>query len=587
LPPRAKFVRAVLVVLGVAGLAGWCGAALADSRAGSAPPAVAASSAAGSLDVSHGAVAAEHRLASQAGLEVLRGGGNAVDAAVAAALAAGVVNPSSSGLGGGGFLVMWNAAEAKARTLDFREAAPRSATAAMYLRPDGSLDAEASRSGGRAVAVPGEPRGLAYALARFGRLSLARVAAPAIRLARDGFVVEPYLAGALLGQRDRIAADPELSAVFLHADGSATASGERLRRPDLAATLERLARDGAEPFYVGDIGADIVAAVNACDGSLSPADLAAYRPVERTPVVSGYRGLRVIGMPPPSSGGGIIGEALEVLEAYDLATIGRGSVTWLHLLGETCKAVFADRAAVYGDPAFTRVPLARLLSAPHASAIRVRLRAAAAVPSSVFGQPAAAAGDGGTSHISVIDVDGNAAALTTSINGAFGAALSVPGRDLLLNNTMDDFSAGAGTANAYGLAAGPANAIAPGKRPLSRMAPTIVLDHGRVRLVVGASGGPVIVTSTLQTLTGVIDFGQDVAAAVASPRVHHQWLPETLFVEDTVPDGDEAALARLGHRVAALTTKSSVQAVEVVRDKDSRRLRAASDPRKGGAPAGY
>ncbi len=566
-----------------------CGAALADAPAQSGPSLAATepATAAALLDVSRGAVAAEHRLASQAGLEILQTGGNAVDAAVAAALVTGVVNPSSSGLGGGGFLVLWNRAEAKTHTVDFRETAPQSADAEMYLKADGSVDTEAARTGGKAVAVPGEPRGLAYALAHFGRLSLARVAAPAIALARKGFVIEPYLAAALENQRERIAADPALSAVFLHADGSVFHAGETLVRPDLAATLEVLAREGSDPFYVGDIAAGIVAAVGARGGTLSAADLARYRPLERTAVVTRYRNFSVIGMPPPSSGGGVIGEALEVLKAYDIATIGSDSVTWLHLLGETSKAVFADRAACYGDPAFTRVALSGLLAPSHALAIRSRLRAAAAVPSNVFGELAATANDGGTSHISVIDADGNAAALTTSINTSFGAAVSVAGRDLLLNSTMDDFSARPGAANTYGLVAGRANAIAPGKRPLSSMSPTIVLERGRVRLVVGASGGPVIVTSTLQALVGVLDFGQDVATAVSAPRVHHQWLPETLFVEDAVPDGDKAGLLRLGHRLAPQTARSSVQAVEVILENGVRHVRAASDPRKGGAPAGY
>ncbi|MBI5504249.1 MAG: gamma-glutamyltransferase [Deltaproteobacteria bacterium] len=567
----------------------WCSASRADSTAGSRAqaPQASAPAAAALLDVAHAAVAAEHRLASQAGVEILRAGGNAVDAAVAAALASGVVNPVSSGLGGGGFLVLWNAAEARAHTLDFRETAPRAASPAMYLRADGSVDTEASRTGGRAVAVPGEPRGLAWALAHFGRLSRARVAAPAIRLARDGFTVESHLASMLAKERDRIAADPALAAVFLHAGGSAVGAGETLRRPDLAATLELFAREGGEPFHVGPLAADIVAAVSARGGSLTLEDLAGWRPLERTAVITSYRGLRVIGMPPPSSGGGVVAEALEVLEAYDLGALGPGGVTWLHLLGETCKAVFADRAALYGDPAFTPIPLRRLLAPPHAIAIRSRLRAATAVPSSIFGELAAAPDDSGTSHVSVIDADGNAAALTTSINTAFGAAVSVPGRDLLLNNTMDDFAARPGVANAFGIVGSRANQIAPGKRPLSSMSPTIVVEGGRVRLVVGASGGPVIITSTLQALVDVIDFGQDVAAAVSAPRVHHQWLPETLFVEEAVPAGDKTSLAKLGHRIAALTGKSSVQAVEVTRPGGRRRVRAASDPRKGGAPAGY
>jgi gamma-glutamyltranspeptidase/glutathione hydrolase len=576
------------------------------------------------VEARRGAVAAEHRLASEAGVEMLRRGGNAVDAAAAAALATGVVNPSSSGIGGGGFMVLWDASRGRATTIDFRESAPRRAREDMFVRADGSLDAEGSKTGPLAVGVPGELRGLALALARHGRLSFADVVQPAIRIAREGFAIEAHLAAQIASGRDRLAADPELARVFLHEDGSPRPEGEVLRRPALAATLERLAEVGVEDFYEGEIAVDIVRATSGARGgghaldagdagsgsrergaldasdnasaasgsggrgpALDAADLAAYRPIEREPLRIRYRGRTILAMAPPSSGGGVLGEVLGVLGAYDLETIGRDGATWPHLLADTLKAAFADRATWYGDPAFTAVPLTRLLGAKHLDGLRSRLRASRAVPSAEFAPRPAAADDAGTSHISVVDADGNAASLTTSVNTGFGAGLAVPGRDIVLNNTMDDFAAQPGKPNAFGLVGSGANAIAAGKRPLSSMTPVIVLEGGRVRLVAGASGGPLIITSTLQTLVGVIDFGLDARQAVEAPRIHHQWMPEVLMVEEAVPAATKASLKRLGHKVVPLPPRASVQAVQVTGTGAARRLQATSDPRKGGLPAGW
>ncbi|MFN2378417.1 MAG: gamma-glutamyltransferase, partial [Candidatus Binatia bacterium] len=326
---------------------------------------------------------------------------------------------------------------------------------------------------------------------------------------------------------------------------------------------------------------------NAAATPADAADLAAYRPLERDPLVIDYRGRRILAMAPPSSGGGVLAEILGVLSAFDLARTGRDGPTWPHLLADTMKAAFADRATFYGDPAFTKMPLARLTSAGHAAAIRAKLDHQRAVPSAAFAPAAEAAIDAGTSHISVVDADGNAAALTTSVNTGFGAGLSVPGRDIVLNNTMDDFSAQPGKPNAFDLVGSHANAIAPGKRPLSSMTPVIVLEGGEVELVAGASGGPLIITSTLQTLVGVVDFGLTVDDAVAAPRLHHQWIPEVLLIEEGFPEKTAATLSRIGHRVVPMPAKASVQAVEVRGHGSRRTLHATSDPRKGGLPAGY
>ncbi len=515
----------------------------------------------------------------------MRAGGNAVDAAAAASLVIGVVNPSSAGLGGGGFMVIYSSADARAHAIDYREQAPAAAGRDMYLH-NGRLDTTASRRGGLAVAVPGEAAGLALAVERFGSLPLSKVAAPAIRLAAEGFPIGEHLASQITALRRELEAQPELAGVFLDPEGRPLEAGTIVRRPHLAATLRRFADEGAAPFYRGDIATETAAAVRAAGGVLAASDLAAYRPVERLPVVVDYHRWRVIGMPPPSSGGGVLGEALGILAAYRLADFEHNSATYLHLLAETLKAVFADRARYYGDADFVRVPLGRLLSPAHAAELRARLQAARALPSTAYG-PTMPPDDAGTSHISVIDGRGNAVACTTSVNTAFGSLVVVPDRGVILNNTMDDFSLRPGVPNVYGLVGSEANAIAAGKRPLSSMSPTIVLDGATPRLVVGASGGPRIISATLQVVLDVLDFGFDVERAVAAPRIHHQWLPDRLGVEPDIADGVRASLARRGHRITRLVHGAAVQAVEMLRTKEGRVVRAASDPRKGGVAAAY
>jgi gamma-glutamyltranspeptidase/glutathione hydrolase len=534
----------------------------------------------------NGAVAAEHELASQAGVELLRAGGNAVDAAAAAVLASGVVNPSSSGIGGGGFMVIYSATDSRAHTIDFRECAPRAAGRDVYVR-DGKADAAASRRGGLAVAVPGEIAGLALALERFGTKSFAEIVAPAIRLARDGFVVEEHLAGMVASRRDRFRADSELAKTFLHgADEAPYKAGELLKRPALARTLELLAVEGPAAFYRGALATDVATAVRAAGGILDAEDLSAYRPILRSPVIVSYGRYKIVGVAPPSSGGGVIAEVLNVLGPYRPRDLEIDSSTYLHVLAESLKAGFADRALWYGDPDFVRVPLERLLSPAHASGIRARIRALTVVPPETYGR-ALQAVDAGTAHVSVIDGAGNAVAITSSVNTPFGALIAVPGRDIVLNNTMDDFSIQPGAPNAYGLVGGEANAIAAGKRPLSSMAPTIVLADGAVRLVAGASGGPRIISATLQVMLDVLEFSMAVGPAVKAPRIHHQWMPDVLEVEAGIPASVRASLARKGHRIETLVRGAAVQAVEVVNDREGKLLRAASDPRRGGKAVAY
>ena len=526
----------------------------------------------------HGAVAAEHRLAAEAGIEMLKAGGNAVDAAVATAFASGVVNPTSSGIGGGGFLLTFTSAERKARAFDFRERAPEQASRDMYVR-DGRIDPELSLKGALAVAVPGEVRGLAEALKTLGTLPLARVLEPAIRLADGGFPVGAHLASVLAKSREAIRTRPDLAAIYLKPDGAPWAEGERLVNRDLAKTLRAIATDGPEVFYSGEIGRRLVETIRAGGGILTARDLVSYRPVWREPLSVTYRGHEVIGFPPPSSGGGVVLEILNVLSGFPADLWRARSAQALHVYAEASKLAFADRARDYGDPDFVKVPLDRLLSREHADELRKRI--------SLERAPASASGadrkKGGTSHLSVIDGAGNAAALTTTINTAFGSMVVVPGTGIVLNNEMDDFSVAPGVANVYGLIGTEANSIRAGKRPLSSMAPTIVRRDGKVVLVAGASGGPHIISSTLQTLLDVIDGGRAVDQAIGAPRVHHQWVPDILFVERGLDATARADLERRGHRVAEAGEIGAVQAVAVSPEG----VVGVADPRKGGGAAAW
>jgi len=524
----------------------------------------------------HGMVAADHELASAAGVEILRRGGNAVDAAAATAFAVGVVNPTSCGIGGGGFLLAYFPATGRAVALDYRERAPAAATRDMFVR-DGKAVPQLSRVDGLAVAVPGEVAGLADAVRRYGRLPLATVLEPAIRLARDGFPIGRHLAEEIRENREAIQGHPALAAIFLRADGSPRPEGELLRRPALARTLETIATEGPRAFYHGAVAADVVAATQAAGGILTLDDLARYRPKERRPVRGRFHGRTVLSMPPPSSGGGVLLEILHIIDRDDLAALGPNSPTTLHLLTEAMKHAFADRAAFYGDPDFVHVPLLRLLSPGYASAMRDSVSAATTFGRDFYGAHAAAP-DSGTSHLSVIDADGNAVSCTTTINTAFGSMVVAPQSGVILNNEMDDFAAQPGVPNVFGLIGAEANAVAADKRPLSSMAPTIVLDHGRPELIVGASGGPVIITATLQTLLNAIVFGYDAAGAVAAPRIHHQWVPDVLAVEPGIAPLTREALARLGHRQREVPELAAVQAILVT----PAGYDGASDPRKGG-----
>ena len=537
---------------------------------------------AGALTGTHGMIAAEHRLASQAGLRILQEGGNAVDAAVATALAVGVVNPTSCGIGGGGFMLIYDHATRRVAALDYRETAPGAASRDMFVR-NGTAVPELSLHSGLAVATPGEIAGLFAALRRHGSKPFAEVAAPAIALARDGFAIEQHLADSIARNADLIRARPALAALLFHPDGTPLRVGDTLRQPRLADTIEAIAAQGPRAFYDGPTATAIADAVQAAGGVLTRRDLAAYRPVWRQPVSAPFDGYTFFGMPPPSSGGGVMIEALNILRADDLRALEHNSATYLHLLAEALQFAFADRAAFYGDPDLVRVPLATLLSPARGRERRARISAPTTFSPRWYGSQATAS-DAGTSHLSVVDAAGNAVACTTSVNTAFGSMVVGGDSGVILNDTMDDFSAQPGVPNVFGLVGSEANAIAPGKRPLSSMSPTIVTRAGGVAAVAGGSGGPFIITGTLQVLLNALVFGQDAEQAVAAPRLHHQWSPQVLMVEPGIDAGRRAALARLGHRVADAPMAASVQ---LVRRAPDGALDGAADPRKGGKAAGW
>lgn len=523
----------------------------------------------------HAAVAADHPVASQIGVDILQRGGNAVDAAVATALVLGVVNPFASGIGGGGFAVVRFADGSAPVALDFREVAPARASVDMFQPVEG--ETPSSTLGGLAVAVPGEAMGLWTLHDAWGDLPWAAVVEPALALARDGFP-----AGQLLVQRLQQSPHLEAHASFFSAwmpEGHLPAEGDRITLHDYSRFLELYQAIGAEAFYTGEVAHDLVRSVNASGGILTLDDLADYQAQWREPLRFSWRDLNIITMPPVSSGGVVLQQVLGVLG--DDAPPGLWSSTALfHRLCLLFGFAFADRALLLGDPAFVDLQLEPMLGDERLAEIREALDSPHALPTEAFGVLAAPLQDDGTSHISVVDEDGMAVALTTTINTAFGAHLRTSDFGIVLNNEMDDFSASPGVPNAFGLVGSFANRIEPGKRPLSSMTPTIVERDGQLQGVVGASGGPQIITGTLSVLLQLEWFGTTTDAAVRAPRMHFQWLPRTVFLEDSASEAD---LSALGWPTQQVSFGSAVQAIW----RYDGRWSAASDPRKYGIAAGY
>lgn len=510
-----------------------------------AQPGVAASPAA--VKAQHGMVVTAHRLVSEVGVDVLRKGGNAIDAAVAVGYALAVVYPSAGNIGGGGFMTI-RLKDGRTSFLDFRERAPQAASKDMYLDAAGNVVPGRSTAGYLAVGVPGSVLGFETALTRFGTRPRAELMAPAVRLAREGFVIEDGDADTFAGGAKKLAKDPAAASIFLK-DGKSPLPGDRLVQPDLADSLALIADKGPDAFYKGPIAEKIVRASAAKGGILATADFAAYKVRELAPVTCSYRGYDIISSPPPSSGGVILCEILNVLEGYPLAHLGPGSAETVHYMVEAMRYAYADRNAALGDPAFVENPVAKLLDKTYAASIRAAIAPFRAGKSEDV-KPLALAESHETTHYSIVDDAGNAVSVTYTLNGSFGAGVVADGTGILLNNEMDDFTSKPGVANLYGLVQGEANAVAPGKTPLSSMSPTIVTRDGKLFMVIGSPGGARIITITLEAILNVIDHGMSISEAIDAPRIHHQWLPDKVFIEPFALSRDtEKLLAEMGHDV--------------------------------------
>jgi gamma-glutamyltranspeptidase/glutathione hydrolase len=534
-----------------------------------------------------GMVAGPERYASLIGLEILKAGGNAVDAAVAVAFALAVTQPDAGNLGGGGFMLVHLAQRNETVAIDYRETAPAAIHRDSFLDDKGDADPRKSRDSGLAVGVPGTVAGLALALDRYGsgRFTLAQLIEPAIRLARDGIEIEGDVADTLPRSAERLGRWPSTRKIFFDADGRILGRGNRLVQLDLADTLERIAREGPRAFYEGPIAEMTIAAVRESGGVMSLDDLKRYRPAVRAPVRGSYRGYDIASMSPPSSGGVHIIELLNILDAYPLGTLGAGTPETLHRMIEAMKLAYADRAVFLGDPDFVRVPVARLTSKEYAAERRAAIDLERAKPARDIRAGDAPPPEGKhTAHFSVVDRFGNAVANTYTLNFNYGLGLVVDGAGFLLNNELDDFAAKPGVPNAFGLIGGDANAPAPAKRPLSSMSPTIVFRDGKPFLVTGSPGGSRIITTVLQVILNVIDHQMPLGDALAAPRAHHQWLPDEVFVEEGFAPETLRALEALGHKVTTRPAAGAAHSILVTSDT----LIGAGDERRAGATAaGY
>lgn len=544
----------------------------------------------------HAMVASVHELASRAGVDAMKAGGNAIDAAVATGFVLSVVHPQAGNLGGGGFMLI-RMADGKIHFLDFREKAPAAATENMYLDPQGNVIEDMSLVGYKAAGVPGSVAGLAYAQKNYGKLPLAQVMAPAIKLARDGFVLAWEDAEDL---RDKdLAKFPESRRIFQR-NGNLFRAGETLKQPELARTLERIAKN-PDDFYHGDLAREIATAVKKGGGLITAEDLANYEVKERQPVQGTYRGYDVISAPPPSSGGTALVEILNILEGFDLAKAGNRSAESIHLTTEAFRRAFFDRAEFLGDPDFAKIPVAQLIDKRYAAAWRETIVANRSSASrelkrpSMFNEleryaashplPKPFHEPRNTTHYSVVDPAGNAVAVTTTLNDTLGSRVTLEGLGFLLNDEMDDFASKQGVPNVYGLIQGPANAIGPAKRPLSAMTPTIVLKDSKLFLVLGSPGGPTIITTVANVLMGVVDYGLDIQEAVHASRFHHQWLPDELLLEDRFSPDTVRLLEAKGHKIKRERFWGDAECIMV--DLETGERLGASDGRNNGKAVGF
>jgi len=530
----------------------------------------------------NGMVAAQEKVAARVGLNILQAGGNAVDASVAVGFALAVTLPRAGNLGGGGFMIVHDAKAGSTNAIDYREMAPAAAFRDMYLDASGEPVKNRSRFHGLAIGVPGTVAGMEMALQQYGSMSLSQVIAPAIKLARDGIVVTTSLSNNLKRAEERLKRWPQTAAVFYKPDGEFYEAGEIFKQPDLAHTLELIAEFGADGFYKGEIAQKIAAAVQAAEGMITVADMGAYHAVLRDTVSGTYRGYDIHSMPPPSSGGTHIVQILNTLEGYPIADLGANSAQTIHLMAEAMKQAYADRATYLGDADFVDVPVNELTDKQYASDIRTAIDMGKARPAvQVKASTLTPYESNETTHYSVVDRFGNAVSNTYTINFSYGSGIVATGTGVLMNNEMDDFSAKSGVANAYGLIGGDANAVEAGKRPLSSMSPTIVMKDGKVFLVTGSPGGSRIITTTLQVLMNVIDHKMNISEATLAPRIHHQWLPDELRVEEGISADTKAILRAKGHDVVVKRTMGAVQSIMV--DPETGVLLGSTDLRRTGS----
>ena len=541
----------------------------------------------------HAMVASVHELASRAGVEIMQSGGNAVDAAVATGFVLAVVHPQAGNLGGGGFMLI-RMTDGATHFLDYREKAPAAATANMYLDAQGEVVADASIIGYKAISVPGSVAGMVHAERKYGKLSLARVMAPAIKLAREGFPLAWEDAQDL--QDKDLAKFTESRRVFQR-DGNFFKPGEIFRQPDLARTLQRIS-EKPDDFYHGALARELAAALQKGGALITAEDLANYEVKEREPIRGTYRGYEVIGAPPPSSGGIALIEILNILEGFNLGQLGNRSAEAMHLTLEAFRRAYFDRAEFLGDPDFSKIPVAQLLDKKYGAAWRETIDPDHASHSKDLQRPTVFSQleqysrlqpihePEHTTHYSVVDSEGNAVAVTTTLNDSFGSRVTVEGLGFLMNDEMDDFASKPGVPNMFGLVQGPANAVGPGKRPLSSMAPTIVLKDGKLFLVLGSPGGARIISTVANILMGVVDYGLDIQRAVNAPRFHNQWLPESSEVEPGFSPDTLALLRRMGHTIEEESSYWSDGECLAIDWKTGERL-GASDGRNNGKPVGY
>src|SRR5882762_6598970 len=531
----------------------------------------------------YGMVVAQEKLAAQIGADVLRQGGNAVDAAVATGFAMAVTYPRAGNIGGGGFMVIHSADRKEDIAIDYRETAPAATTRDIFLGADGKPDTAKSRDSALGIGVPGTVAGLTLALEKYGsgKLTLRAILKPAIELAAKGMLITDDSADTLPDWHKRLVKWPSSAKIFSRADGASLREGDTLVQSDLAATLSAISEQGPRGFYQGPVAEKLVKSIRDAGGIMTLDDLKSYQPVIRAPVRGSYRGYDIVSMPQPSSGGVVLLETLNILEGFPMRDMAQGSAPSLHVMIEAMKRGYADRARYLGDPAFINAPVATLISKDYAARQRASIDPDRATPWTDALSATPPREGNNTTHFSVVDGRGNAVSNTYTLNFSYGVGLVAEGTGVLLNNELDDFTAAPGASNAYGLVGFEANLPGPGKRPLSSMSPTIVLKDGKPVLVTGSPGGSRIISTVLQVIVNVLDYQMDVAAAVAAPRLHHQWLPDVVRIERGFADDTIAELKAKGHQVIEPLGQTSANSIAVT----DNRLLGAPDPRTRGADA--